>query len=110
MEDAALLPSGDPWLVVIDFPFDRDQHNPYNDLDRLADFRGRHTKKGTRTLVWLPWFFSLEMKNAVGRLTLIEFLLANDQRLKDHSGHLSAAERTEARSLLENQRTSLREK
>ena len=109
-DDDKLQPSGDPWLVVIDFPFDRDHHNPWSDIERLAKFRAAHAGRGDRTLVWLPSFFSLDTQRAVGKLTLLDFLLANDQRLKDYSPNLSAIERTEARTLLENQRTSLRDR
>jgi hypothetical protein len=98
------------WQVVIDFPFDRDHHTPQDDLDRLATFRGRHQGQSAKTLVWLPSFFSLQTKKELGRLVVLDFLLANDQRLKDHSSHLSALDRAEARTLLENQRSQLRER
>jgi hypothetical protein len=109
-DDSKLQPSGDPWLVVIDFPFDRDGHTPQDDVERLAEFKARHARQGARTLVWLPSFFSLETQRAVGKLTILDFLLANDQRLKEYSANLSSVERAEARMLLENQRSSLRDK
>jgi hypothetical protein len=109
-DDTVLKPSGDVWQVVIDFPFDRDNHTPKDDLDRLTQFRSRNAGKGIKTLVWLPSFFSFDVRKELGRLVVLDFLLANDQRLKDHSGHLSALDRAEARMLLENQRSQLREK
>jgi len=107
-DDAKLKPSSDGWQVVIDFPFDRDGRTPKDDIDRLNDFTARNPGGGLKTLVWLPSFFSLETQRELGRLVILDFLMANEQRLKDYSPHLSAVDRGEARTLLENQRTQLR--
>jgi hypothetical protein len=107
-DDATLKPSSDGWQVVLDFPFDRDGRTPKDDIDRLNEFTARNPGAGVKTLVWLPSFFSLETQRELGRLVILDFLMANEQRLKDYSPHLSAVDRAEARTLLENQRTQLR--
>jgi hypothetical protein len=107
-DDTTLKPSSDIWKVIIDFPFDRDGRTPKDDLDRLNEFGTRNPGARAKTLVWLPSFFSLETQRELGRLVILDFLLANEQRLKDYSAHLSAVDRAEARTLLDNQRTQLR--
>lgn len=109
-DDATLKPSGDLWQVVIDFPFDRDHHSPQDDLERVARFKRENQGRGAKTLLWIPSFLSLDTQREMGRLVVLDFLLQNDQRLKDYSSHLSAVERAEARTLLENQRSQLRYK
>ncbi|MEK7750963.1 MAG: phage resistance protein [Acidobacteriota bacterium] len=107
--DATLRSAGDMWRVVIDFPFDRDHHTPQDDLVRLAQYR-QNTTEPSRTLIWLPSFFSLATQSELGRLVVLEFLLSSEERLKQYSSHLSAADRAEARNLLTNQRDQLRER
>ena len=97
------------WRVIIDFPFDRDQHTPFDDLNRLEQFR-RSSREGSHTLVWMPSFFSEALKTDLGRFVLLEFLLSNDDRLRQYSSHLSLADRAEAKTVLDNQRDQLKER
>jgi hypothetical protein len=107
--DADLRSDGDIWRVIIDFPFDRDQHSPFDDLNRLEQFR-RSNREVSRTLIWMPFFFSEGMKTELGRFVVLEFLLSNDDRLRQYSSHLSLADRAEAKTVLLNQRDQLKER
>ena len=108
-DNTALQSDGDIWRVLVDFPFDRDHHTPFDDLNRLEQFR-RTNREGSRTLVWLPCFFSEGLKTDLGRFVVLEFLLSNDDRLRQYSSHLSLADRAEAKTVLANQRDQLKER
>jgi hypothetical protein len=107
-DDSTLRSDGYTWRVVIDFPFDRDHNTPFTDLHRLERFRGSNT--GSKTIVWLPSFFSAGLQTELGRFVVLEFLLSNDDRLRQYSLHLSLADRSEAKTVLANQRDQLRER
>ena len=108
-DNSALRSDGDIWRVIIDFPFDRDHHTPLDDLNRLDQFR-RTNREQSRTLVWMPTFFSEGLKTELGRFVVLEFLLSNDDRLRQYSSHLSLADRAEAKTVLMNQRDQLKER
>ena len=108
-DNSALRSDGDIWRVIIDFPFDRDHHTPFDDLNRLEQFR-RTNPAVSRTLVWMPSFFSEALKAEVGRFVVLEFLLSNDDRLRQYSAHLSLTDRGEAKNTLTNQRDQLKER
>jgi hypothetical protein len=108
-DNSILQSDGDTWRVIIDFPFDRDHHNPFDDLSRLEQFR-HSSREGSRTLVWLPSFFSEALKTDLGRFVLLEFILSSDDRLRQYSSHLSQADRLEAKTILWNQRDQLKER
>ena len=108
-DNAALKSDGEIWRVIIDFPFDRDHHTPFDDLNKLEQFRITN-REGSRTLVWLPSFFSEGMKTELGRFVILEFLLSNDDRLRQYSSNLSLADRAEAKTVLTNQRDQLKER
>jgi hypothetical protein len=107
-DDSTLRSDGDTWRVVIDFPFDRDHNTPFTDLHRLEKFRGANPR--SKTIVWLPSFFSAGLQTELGRFVVLEFLLSNDDRLRQYSTHLSLADRAEAKTVLANQRDQLRER
>ncbi|MBZ5659872.1 MAG: phage resistance protein [Acidobacteriia bacterium] len=107
-DDSTLRSDGDTWRVVIDFPFDRDHNTPFADLHRLERFRGANPP--SKTIVWLPSFFSTGLQTELGRFVVLEFLLSNDERLRQYSTHLSLADRAEAKTILTNQRDQLRER
>jgi hypothetical protein len=107
-DDSTLRSDDETWRVVIDFPFDREQKTPFADLDRLDKFRA--TNPRSKTIVWLPSFFSEGLQIELGRFVVLDFLLSNDDRLRQHSPHLSLAERSEAKTVLTNQRDQLRER
>jgi hypothetical protein len=107
-DDSTLRSDGDTWRVVIDFPFDRDHNTPFTDLHRLERFRVSNPR--SKTIVWLPSFFSAGLQTELGRFVVLEFLLSNDDRLRQYSAHLSLADRSEAKTVLANQRDQLRER
>jgi hypothetical protein len=107
MVDEALRAEGDEWLIVIDYPFDDDGHTPSDDLARLQNFISRN--EPTRTLCWLPSFFSMEVQRDLGNLVVMEHVLASDDRFRSYADHLSEVERASARSLMDNQRSQLKQ-
>jgi hypothetical protein len=94
-DDSTLRSDGDTWRVVIDFPFDRDHNTPFADLDRLERFRVSNPR--AKTIVWLPSFYSAGLQTELGRFVILEFLLSNDDRLRQYSSHLSLADRAKRR-------------
>jgi len=106
-DDSTLRSDGDTWRVVIDFPFDRDHHTVFDDLSRLEHFRA--TSSRSKTIAWLPSFFSDGLQTQLGRFVVLEHLLSNDDRLRQYSSHLSQADRAEAKTELTNHRDQLRE-
>jgi hypothetical protein len=107
-DDSTLRSDGEIWRVVIDAPFDRDHNTPYTDLARLQRFH--LTNKASKTIVWLPSFFSVGLQSELGRFVILEFLLSNDDRLRQYSSHLTLADRLEAKTIMANQRDGLRER
>lgn len=102
-----LLKAEERWKVIIDFPFDGDGHTPSDDLATLERFRNRN--ESTRTLCWMPAFFSREVQKDLGTLVVMDHVLASEDRFRGVADHLSEVERATARSLLDNQRSQLRQ-
>jgi hypothetical protein len=50
------------------------------------------------------------VKAELGRFVVLEFLLSNDDRLRQYSSHLSVTDRAEAKTVLLNQRDQLKER
>lgn len=101
----SLRATGDGWRLVIDFPFDDKDYGPADDYGRLDDYRKNCDP--TKTLVWLPSFFSSRTQAELGRLVQLDFVLGGD-RFRDAARHLSAEDMAVAKTLLENQRSALR--
>ncbi|MBF0128348.1 MAG: phage resistance protein, partial [Magnetococcales bacterium] len=107
MADDALKSSEERWKLVIDFPFDVDGHTPSDDLATLERFRNRTLS--SRTLCWLPSFFSREVQRDLGSLVVMEHVLTSDDRFRSYADHLSEIERASAKSLMDNQRSQLKQ-
>lgn len=107
MADEPLKSDEERWKMVIDFPFDVEGHTPSDDLATLEQFRTRN--EPTRTLCWLPSFFSREVQRDLGNLVVMEHVLTSDDRFRNYADHLSEVERASARSLLDNQRSQLKQ-
>ena len=101
------LRSATDWRVVIDFPFDDAGHSPADDLARLQRFQAAN--KDAQTLVWLPAFFSPTTQKELGTYAALDHILTGE-RYEDYASHLSAVDRASARTLLENQRSQLRQR
>ena len=99
-----LTNGSDDWKLVIDYPFDRDNHTPRDDLSTLDSFRSG--RSATKTIVWVPAFFSPRTLEDLGRLAILEHILGGD-RFDQYASHLSPAGRHAARLILENQRNTL---
>jgi hypothetical protein len=106
LTDESLSSHGDDRKVIVDFPFDP-EHTPDEDLARLEDFRRAGHR--ARTLVWLPSFLSRSSQKDLGTLVKLDHILTGE-RLKDYASHLSAVDRAQARELLRNQQSQLRQR
>ena len=93
------------WRIVIDWPFDEAQHTPLDDLARVRNFTAGG--EPADTIVWLPWFFTDATKRDLGRLVLLDQVLAGN-RLAEYGSHLSRTDRDQARGLMANQRDQMR--
>jgi len=79
MEDGQLVvPEGDDFRVVIDYPFDEGQHAPVDDERRLDKFLAE--SKAQPTVAWLPSFFSDKLQRDLGDLVVIDVLLGGGLR------------------------------
>ena len=109
MPDDVLRASGDQWRMIIDYPFDFVAGmGPNDDVARIADLKASGVV--SRTLAWIPGFFTQARQNDLGRLVLLEHLVGGSAAsFEQHSMHLPADQRPIARNLLDSQRRSLRE-
>lgn len=107
LPDESLRAKDDDRKIVIDFPFDPENHASADDLARIEEFRSN--AEGSRTLVWLPSFLSLDGQRDLGTLVVLEDLLAGE-RFEQCASHLTAVDRVQARSILDNQRSQLRQR
>ncbi len=98
----------EPWKLVIDFPFDEPGHGPRDDISKVQEFKSTHPE-GAKTLCWIPQFFSDDARKDLGLLVILEHILTGE-RFNQYSNHLSPQDRQGAKSLLENQRSVLRQR
>jgi hypothetical protein len=105
LPDESMRAKGEGWRVVIDFPFDEEAYTPKDDLARIDRFL--ETNDPSRTVAWIPSFFSRDSQRDLGTLVVIEHVLTGD-RFTDYSAHLTPTDRAAAKALLENQRSQLR--
>lgn len=105
MTDERLRGRSGAWTVVLDFPFDEPNRSPADDIARLQAYRGGDTK----TLVWLPSFFSSKALADLRRLVVLDHILSGD-RFENYASHLSFVDRVQAKALAKNQLDSLRSK
>ena len=108
ISDPRLLQSlGEGWRIIIDYPFDDSGRSP---TDKRAVFLS-HEDGGlqARTLYWLPYYFSDGVRKNLGKLVVLREILKSDDAYARYSAHLSPQDRASARTLLDNQRSQLRE-
>jgi hypothetical protein len=106
LPDDALRSSGARWKVVIDYPFDAG-FTPNDDLERLDRWRSQHGQ--TDTVCWIPAFFSSSLQRDLGKLVVIDHILAGN-RINQFADHLSVADRTQAQGLLSDQKSALEQR
>ncbi|MEX0866013.1 MAG: hypothetical protein WD030_01560, partial [Pirellulales bacterium] len=96
------------WKLIIDFPFDEAGHGPRDDLSTVQRFKQSHPE-GAKTLCWVPSFFSQEALVDLGVLVALEHVLTGE-RFGQFTNHLSPQDRQAAKSVLESQRSQLRQR
>ncbi len=107
LPDDALRANGENWKLVIDYPFDSADHGPNDDIARIDNLRGQGV--ASRTVAWIPSFFSVSRQRDLGMLVLLEFLLAGSgDAFASYSANLPVEHRQLAKAALNNRRTSLR--
>lgn len=95
------------WRIVIDLPFDESGHSFTDDVRRVEDLMARNVE--ARTLIWLPRFFSTRLTKDLGTLVILDYLLTgHGDRWRNYSDHLSEADRTQAKVILQGQYETLR--
>ena len=92
--------------VMIDFPFDEAGRGPADDLARIQALQ--EEMEPTPTVAWLPLFLTEASLERLGRLVMLDHVLAGD-RLGGFTTHLSPQDRVQAGHLLKNMAESLRE-
>ncbi|MEW6474684.1 MAG: phage resistance protein [Actinomycetota bacterium] len=102
----SVLAAGDRPKLVIDFPFDEGSRTPRDDLARIETYRAEHPP--TRTVCWLPCFLTQRSLSDLGTLVVLDHVLTGE-RFETYASHLSAVDRNQARTLLDNQAGMLRE-
>jgi hypothetical protein len=108
LPDSSLENDGDEWKLIIDFPFDEAGHGPKDDLSKLQAFKDSHAR-GAKTIGWVPAFFSQDAQKDLGTLVILEHILTGE-RYAGYSNHLSPLDRQSAKSMLESQRSVLRQR
>ena len=91
LPDSSLENTDESWKLVIDFPFDEAGHGPRDDLSTVQRFMQSHPD-GTKTLCWVPSFFSLDAQKDLGMLVILEHILTGE-RFAQYSNHLSPQDR-----------------
>ncbi len=107
LPDSSLENGDEPWKLIIDFPFDEAGHGPRDDIAVLDRFKASRSE-GAKTLCWVPSFFSPEAQKDLGMLVVLEHILTGE-RFGTYSNHLSPQDRQGAKSVLESQRSQLRQ-
>ncbi|MBK1724011.1 DUF6079 family protein [Thiocystis violacea] len=106
-DDSLFEARDDQWKIIIDFPFDTGNYSPTDDQARVRDFEAAGGQ--ARTLCWLPYFLSQSAQKNLGKLVVLEDILKSDDSFNRYSRHLSPQDRVSARTLLDNQRSQLRQ-
>jgi hypothetical protein len=104
MADNTLTASPDRPKLIIDFPFDERGRSPEDDLERLDAWSQHHG--ATPTVCWLPSFFNAHGLATLKRYVAVDELLKQD-RFAQYTRHLSAAQRAEAKPIVESLRSQL---
>jgi hypothetical protein len=108
LPETNLTANGQTWKVIVDYPFDEPGRTVSDDQSKLQIYMGSNPG-GTRTLVWLPAFFSLTALRDLSRLVIIEHVLTGE-RFNAYAAFLSPQDRITAKTLLENQLSVLGER
>src|SRR5262249_34630300 len=88
--------------------FDRPGHTPRDDVARLDNFRARN--ESSRTVGWVPAFFTADTLADLGTLVILDHVLQTPERFRSYAAHLSQVDQAAARSLMENRRSQLQQR
>ncbi|MEU5566145.1 BREX-2 system ATPase PglY [Micromonospora musae] len=104
IRDGAFHPDApDGWRLIVDYPFDDGSHGPADDRQRVQELLSR---TNARTVCWIPAALTVERRNELGKLVIIDKLLEG-QRFHSHADHLNPDDRRRAHAALTNQRSAL---
>jgi len=106
-DDALFEARDDQWKLIIDFPFDTGSYSPTDDQARVREVEAAGGQ--AQTLCWLPHFLSQGAQKNLGKLVVLEEILKSEDSFNRYSRHLSPQDRASARTLLDNQRSQLRQ-
>jgi len=108
LPDTSLTANEGTWKIIIDYPFDEPAHPARDDIAKLMDYGETHPA-GTKTIAWLPAYFSQTAMRDLSKLVVIEHVLTGE-RFNSYASFLSPQDRATAKTLLDNQRSSLKER
>ncbi|MFZ2526296.1 MAG: DUF6079 family protein [Rhodococcus sp. (in: high G+C Gram-positive bacteria)] len=91
--------------LIVDLPFDDPGHTIAEDHDRIEELL--RTGQDRFTVAWLPNFFPDKVVRQLGRLVVLNYVLAGD-RWATYANELSEGDRLAARTILEQQQTQVR--
>ncbi len=101
----SLVSRGESWKMVIDYPFDDQNHTIRDDVAKIEGYLSE--EESTRTICWLPCFFNHETLEALGTFVRLEQILKQNQ-FPNYVQQLTETDRETARNQLESQREQLR--
>ncbi|WP_336820102.1 phage resistance protein [Gordonia sp. MMO-8] len=106
LPDSAFRPSRDGVLrMIVDWPFDDAGHTTGEDHDRIDALT--NSVNDRFTVCWAPSFFSEKITRQLGRLVVLNYVLAGD-RWAGFADELAEADRPAARSILQQQQAQVR--
>jgi hypothetical protein len=109
LPDDALIAQDERWKLIIDFPFDAEANSPNDDHARIEALRASGTS--SRTICWIPAFLTPERERDLGELVCLNHLLAGaGERFESNATHLSVQDRAQAKVILANRQSSLRQR
>ena len=107
LPDSSLRPIGSEPKVVLDLPFDDEGYGPRDDEARIQEYL--LSNDPTETVCWLPNSLTRDLRNDLGTLVVLEYVLTGE-RLLTLTEDLPPGDRPTARQLLQNQRDALRQR
>ncbi|HEX6499648.1 MAG TPA: phage resistance protein [Micromonosporaceae bacterium] len=107
LPDSSLIGNGDTWRLVIDYPFDDEQHTRRDDFARVENLATSGVE--SRTVFWLPLYLTDDRLGGVGTLVKLNYVLAGtgEDRIRALAPDLMPADRLQAKLLLEQQQKTL---
>jgi hypothetical protein len=106
LTDESMEARGDDWKVIIDYPFD-EGHGPRDDISKIETYKAKQ-KPPSRTILWMSSFLSRKAQKDLGTLVVLDHILTGE-RFGSYVTHLAPVDRQAAKTLLDNQRSQLRQ-